>query len=193
MDVFVAGDPALDFLNTAGGRGKERDVDRLPSFAAAIDWAVAAGVVDDGEGEELAARAGRSPRAADRALTELRVQREAPHAFLRALVAGERVPADAQRQVEEDLREAYGAARLGTRLDGDAWTIGITSAGLGLIGRRLALATGRLLASEDRQYISSCGRCSWLFLDRSPSRRRRWCSMAACGNRAKAERHYHRT
>ncbi len=32
--------------------------------------------------------------------------------------------------------------------------------------------------------------CGWLFLDRSPSGRRRWCSMADCGNRAKVRKFY---
>src|SRR5699024_10403516 len=47
----------------------------------------------------------------------------------------------------------------------------------------------RLLASDERTQPSICGRCTWLFLDPSPTRRRRWCSMAICGNRAKAQRH----
>jgi predicted RNA-binding Zn ribbon-like protein len=34
--------------------------------------------------------------------------------------------------------------------------------------------------------------CGWLFLDESRNRRRKWCSMEICGNRAKARRHYHR-
>jgi predicted RNA-binding Zn ribbon-like protein len=34
--------------------------------------------------------------------------------------------------------------------------------------------------------------CSWLFLDETRSGTRRWCSMADCGNRAKARRHYAR-
>src|SRR5438094_835516 len=33
--------------------------------------------------------------------------------------------------------------------------------------------------------------CGWLFTN--PTGRRRWCSMALCGNRAKARRHAHRT
>ena len=32
--------------------------------------------------------------------------------------------------------------------------------------------------------------CGWLFLDRSRSKRRRWCDPKACGNRAKAARFY---
>ena len=34
--------------------------------------------------------------------------------------------------------------------------------------------------------------CAWLFLDESKNRRRTWCSMETCGNRAKAKRHYRR-
>jgi predicted RNA-binding Zn ribbon-like protein len=35
-------------------------------------------------------------------------------------------------------------------------------------------------------------KCLWLFLDDSKNGTRRWCSMSACGNRAKAHRHYAR-
>src|SRR5262249_14749348 len=50
-----------------------------------------------------------------------------------------------------------------------------------------------LLASAPRAAIKFCDGpgCGWLFLDRSPAGRRRWCSMRDCGNRAKARRHYH--
>ncbi|MEO1160227.1 MAG: CGNR zinc finger domain-containing protein [Pseudomonadota bacterium] len=34
--------------------------------------------------------------------------------------------------------------------------------------------------------------CGWLFLDESKNRRRQWCAMDLCGNRAKARRHYRR-
>ncbi|WP_116200970.1 CGNR zinc finger domain-containing protein [Amycolatopsis circi] len=34
--------------------------------------------------------------------------------------------------------------------------------------------------------------CQLFLLDRSRANRARWCSMAACGNREKARRHYHR-
>lgn len=49
---------------------------------------------------------------------------------------------------------------------------------------------------EDRaDRIRQCehGRCVLWFLDTSRNGTRRWCTMARCGNRAKAERHYRRT
>jgi predicted RNA-binding Zn ribbon-like protein len=54
----------------------------------------------------------------------------------------------------------------------------------------VADAAATLLAEPGRaSAVHACpGRgCGWLFLD--PRGRRRWCSMAVCGNRAKARKH----
>lgn len=50
----------------------------------------------------------------------------------------------------------------------------------------------RLLAEEEIARLKICGNCGWLFVDRSKNRSRTWCDMAVCGNRVKANRHYHR-
>ena len=49
--------------------------------------------------------------------------------------------------------------------------------------------------SEKLKRVRVCPgpRCGWLFVDESPAGRRRWCSMRACGNRAKVREHYRRT
>ena len=49
-----------------------------------------------------------------------------------------------------------------------------------------------LLTSDDLKRVKRCGRCDWLFLDRSRNGKRRWCSMDACGNRIKMARRYER-
>lgn len=51
------------------------------------------------------------------------------------------------------------------------------------------------LLREGPDSIRRCGNpdCVLYFYDRSRSRRRQWCSMAVCGNRMKARRHYART
>jgi predicted RNA-binding Zn ribbon-like protein len=58
--------------------------------------------------------------------------------------------------------------------------------------RAVALAAEDLLTSDLVGYVAACPGvgCGWLFADRR--RRRRWCSMAACGNRAKARRYAER-
>jgi predicted RNA-binding Zn ribbon-like protein len=64
------------------------------------------------------------------------------------------------------------------------------TAALGTIARDAAV----LIGGSDASDIRSCQepRCRMLFLDRSRGRRRRWCSMAECGNRAKVAAHRER-
>jgi predicted RNA-binding Zn ribbon-like protein len=50
----------------------------------------------------------------------------------------------------------------------------------------------KLLTSDELRRVKQCGRCDWLFLDRSRNQKRRWCSMSACGNRIKMARRYAR-
>jgi predicted RNA-binding Zn ribbon-like protein len=59
---------------------------------------------------------------------------------------------------------------------------------------RVALSARELLLAlpPGRLRICAGDECGWLFLDSSKAGRRRWCSMADCGNRAKARRHYAR-
>lgn len=184
--MFVGGDVSLDFVNTAGGRTRQRDVERLTGFADAVGWAHAAGVLDDAERTGLLAAAERDPTVAQRAVTELRAQREALYTFLVAGIEQTDCPETVRRTVQSGLAAAYRQAVLTPQ---DGWQTDPGQAGLRVIAVRLALATGALLAGAERTQVSRCGRCTWLFIDPSPTRRRRWCSMAVCGNRAKVARH----
>src|SRR5262249_12746385 len=55
-------------------------------------------------------------------------------------------------------------------------------------------ALARFVCEEDFTNVKACEglRCTLLFVDRTRRRGRRWCSMAACGNRAKQAAHRHR-
>lgn len=55
-------------------------------------------------------------------------------------------------------------------------------------------SAGDLLTGPQLARVRECAndKCLWLFLDESKNGTRRWCSMTACGNRAKAHRHYAR-
>ena len=52
-------------------------------------------------------------------------------------------------------------------------------------------AAADLICNQDFELIRSCegSACCLMFLDRTKGHARRWCSMAVCGNRAKAEAH----
>jgi predicted RNA-binding Zn ribbon-like protein len=55
----------------------------------------------------------------------------------------------------------------------------------------LARSLAQLVATEDFTYVKACEgpECTLLFVDRTASRERKWCSMAVCGNRAKQAAH----
>ena len=55
----------------------------------------------------------------------------------------------------------------------------------------IAGSLAHYLAEHDLDRLGVCASetCSWLFVDRSPGGRRRWCDMGTCGNRAKVARH----
>jgi hypothetical protein len=59
---------------------------------------------------------------------------------------------------------------------------------------RAILAFGAIVReSPGRLRPCANDECRLFLIDRSPANRARWCSMAVCGNRMKARRHYQRT
>jgi predicted RNA-binding Zn ribbon-like protein len=58
----------------------------------------------------------------------------------------------------------------------------------------VAEAAASLFLLGDRRLVRHCegAGCPMWFYDRTKAHRRRWCSMAVCGNRAKARRFYGR-
>lgn len=58
----------------------------------------------------------------------------------------------------------------------------------------LVRSLAELVCTEDFTYVKACEgpACTLLFIDRTRSRARKWCSMAICGNRAKQAAHRQR-
>lgn len=188
----VGGHPVLNFANTCGGGGKERDVERLIEWRDAVDWAVANGVLNSTDRRRMEKPllwAGHSQSDTLKALTELR---ETVHAVFCA-IAGGMLPSEAVRlRLEGYILEALRHSTLSIEGQVPArWKVCPEKAGTALIQDRLAVAANDLLSQPLLSNVRECSACSWLFLDLSRSKSRRWCSMATCGNRAKAQRHYH--
>lgn len=63
-----------------------------------------------------------------------------------------------------------------------------------LLAARAVIAWSELEQTHPGR-LRSCGNpeCRLFLIDRSHGNRAQWCSMAVCGNRMKARRHYHRT
>jgi predicted RNA-binding Zn ribbon-like protein len=180
----VAGAPALDFCNTRAGWGAAEPREYLTSFDHLAVWTREAGLIAAPAVARLRRRAEREPTEAERVLERTLALRSAVYSA--STDPGAEAAWDA---VAAEARAATGAAVLvGNAPPGHRWVIP-EDAGLALPTLVLAREAAALLASTDLTTVGRCPApdCGWLFLDRR--RRRRWCTMAVCGNRAKARRH----
>jgi predicted RNA-binding Zn ribbon-like protein len=176
---WLGGRPALDLVNTRRERWR-RDVECLTGDRDVVDWLVAADLLPE-------------PMPVPRGIAEeTRALREAIDAGVRAAIAGEPVPPGALAVVDGWLPLAGTRPTLAPGPDG---LPALTEPAPDSPRRALALvaldAARMLGASQQRARVRICGSatCSARFYDRSPAARRRWCSMAGCGNVEKARRH----
>lgn len=190
-DELIGGQPSLDFVNTAGGRTKRRDVERLTDYEALTRWSTVAGTLLEAECRALrSTRFDETSREAE--LQRVRRFREALHACLMSEQASLEWPAGDAPSVHREIAEALKGSSLVKGEHQYVWRSDLDAFGLALPRARLALAVEALLRSDDLARMRNCDRCSWLFVDRGRGRPRRWCSMAACGSRAKSARYYRR-
>jgi predicted RNA-binding Zn ribbon-like protein len=183
----------LDFANTWSDRGRP-ETDHLRAYTDLLAFARQSGLLDTTEESHLASRAEEDPRAAEAALARGRGLREALYGIFSALAAS-RAPADSDlERLNSALPEAFSRLRLEQREDDLVWTWAAPDEALEAPLWPVLRSAAELLTSEDRRQVRECAgtACTWLFLDRSRNRSRRWCSMESCGNRAKARRHYRR-
>jgi predicted RNA-binding Zn ribbon-like protein len=182
-------------VNTVDGRPTAQRRELLLGFEDLVSWGVQTGAIPRSTGRTLLRQARRDPRGARQALENARKVREDVFRIFAALAAGQAPPDEALGGLNAAVSEAFSARRLEVVGGGFGWDW------LEHVPRRLdrvlwsaVASAAELLTSGDLSRVRECEeeRCSWLFLDRSKNRSRRWCDMTVCGNRAKARRHYAR-
>src|SRR5690349_21132739 len=187
-DPTAGPDPiAIKLADTVGWRfDPERRIERLPDGAALVAWAHAVGLLDPAEAAAVAAA---GAEALDAEAARARGLRDDLYAVLDAHVAGEPSPAPALAGVQAAYTDAVSHARPRAVLP---LTWDVPALDERAAGRRLALAAADLLTSADLPRVGRCENppCGWLFVDRTRSRTRRWCTSEGCGNRDRAKRHY---
>jgi predicted RNA-binding Zn ribbon-like protein len=185
----------LDFANTLGDRPRSEQ-ERLHGPGDLLQWAFQTGSLPREARDEIAREATRRPEAARRAFARAIALRETLYRLFSARARGA-APAEADLdELNRWLPRAFGRLRLRAERERLAWEWDPAAAGgLERLLWPVLRSSAELLASPDAEFVRECAsdRCSWLFVDRSRTRRRRWCDMKVCGNRAKARRHYRRT
>jgi predicted RNA-binding Zn ribbon-like protein len=177
---WLGGRPAIDLVNTLRERWRRR-VETLTSPSDLGLWLARA---------ELVAQ---PPRVTRALLGEARDLREAIDVCVQAAVAGDCAPRAAVRAIDGWLVDAGDRPRL-TLADDGIPTLAerAPSSPARAALAEVALDAAYMLGTPEqagRVRICASETCSARFYDRSPAAQRRWCSMALCGNEAKARRH----
>jgi len=190
---LTGGALCLDFANTLGDRPRCRE-ERLESYQDLLAWSRQAGALAAPEVSALHGAALRHARRARRALGSALALRERLYGIFSALARGPSPAAADVEALNQALARILGRLRLVRRKDGYGWGWSGEAAHLERMLWPVARSAAELLTSEEARDVRECasGDCSWLFVDRSRTRRRRWCDMRTCGNRNKARRHYER-
>jgi predicted RNA-binding Zn ribbon-like protein len=187
---LVGGRLCLDFTNTVGCYFLPAPSEKITRYDHLLVFARRVGMIGADEERALAEEAASRPADAERLVGEARDLREA---IFTLFYPGRPNRDDALALLNRYVVRARAHQHL-VPVDG----------GFGLAFRTdevdlerplwpIALSAAELLTSPALERVHACSNdstCTWLFVDESKNRSRRWCSMRDCGNRVKAKRHY---
>jgi predicted RNA-binding Zn ribbon-like protein len=188
---FVGDQLALDFLNSIAAPWGQA-IEWLGNGADLVDWLERARAIDP----EIAAHF-RAEGDAFHALDAVAEQARSLREWLRGFVdrhAGMPLSAKAIKELQPLNRllardEAYRLVEAAA--GGLHWRQARRWTTPERLLQPIATAVGDLVCEADFRLIRTCEgpTCTLVFYDRTKAHARRWCSMAACGNRAKAAAH----
>jgi predicted RNA-binding Zn ribbon-like protein len=187
---LVGGELAFDLTNTSSGRGGPRWLEHLQTAQNAVDWARHAKVLTGADAKRLHQRVSTNRRLAGKLLEGMRELRELIHSVGVDIAATTK----ARRKHMDDLVRIHAAclsrARLVPSASTFAWVWDPVDCPVEAILGPVALSALSVLTGSDLSRIKRCpgDHCGWLFFDATKNKRRRWCEMEVCGNRAKQKR-----
>jgi predicted RNA-binding Zn ribbon-like protein len=192
--LFIAGDPALDFLNSVA-TPIDVPVEWLDDGEGLLSWLEQAQLVSVAVLRQV--RTQSSPGELNRVAEQARNLREWFRGFVEKH-RGHPLARDDFKKLERLNRLlaqddsfsqiAPAASKQGNAFELRAMRKWRSPEALLL---PIAEAVARFVCSEDFTYIKECEgpSCTLFFTDQTRGRARRWCSMAICGNRAKQAAH----
>ena len=184
----------LDFTDTVTYRSDSKEKDSLNSYADLLAWCNRAGILSGAESQRLLREAESRPKDSAQALERARDLRETIYRIFLA-IAQNVPPAETDLgDLNVALARTMSKSRIVATDDRFTWTCQVDCDALDRVIWPVIRSATDLLTSEDIRLVKHCASsdCRSLFLDISRNKKRRWCEMSSCGNRAKARRHYQR-
>lgn len=177
---LIAGRLALDFANLSP---LAHDL----SWEEFVSFLVDARLVSEERAARLRPLRATEPHAVDAVLLRILRVRESLRAMFAAIADGKSFPSSWVEPINEILRITEGHDELVAR-EG-SWSLQFVAreGGLEWLLAAIARSAAELLVEGPRAPIRRCANpsCRLFFYDDSRTHRRRWCSMAVCGNRHK--------
>jgi predicted RNA-binding Zn ribbon-like protein len=197
--IFVADSPGLDFLNSIA-TPVDSVVDWIDNGDGLLSWLDQARLVPGDVLQTLRAQA--LPGELDKVAERARALREWFRGFVRDH-QGRPLAADDLRELEPLNRlleqdETFSQLAPHADADGRQPSLELRRMRRWRSPESLLLPIGEALArfvcAEDFSNVKACEghTCTLMFVDHTRGRARKWCSMAACGNRAKQATHRNR-
>jgi predicted RNA-binding Zn ribbon-like protein len=177
---LLGGRLSLDFVNSTPSNA-ELSWERLIRFLESTS------IVSSDRGAQLLSLPQSDPQAAEALLLKARRLGSALRRVFGAMLRKQRIGGEWIEPVNEILRITEGHDEL-VGQDG-AWKIEFIAreGGLDWLLAAVARSAAETVAEGARARLRLCANphCGLFFYDNSRTRRRRWCSMALCGNRSK--------
>lgn len=180
----------ISFANTLEfERGKP--VDSLPDVTSLLDWLRERRLLS---GRGLAAEASRLRRDDDEAtrrVERFHHLRAVLHAIAEEVDSNGHPTSHQLRDLNHILRHGLHYHQIERDPDGTRYTFAQVGDRLDQARATIASSLAQFLADDSPSRLRVCANagCRYLFIDHSPTGRRRWCDMRTCGNQAKVARH----
>lgn len=190
--MLLGGHLAVDFANSPSFPAMPT---RDPSWEELVLFLELSHVVSRERGANLLALPESDPQAAGKILSRAVRLRGCLRKTFGAMARKERIAPEWVVPINEILRITEGHDELAADCSGWRLEFMAREGGLDWLLAAVARSAAELIAQGAGAGLRSCANpvCSLFFIDASRTRRRRWCSMAICGNRHKvssfAKRH----
>jgi predicted RNA-binding Zn ribbon-like protein len=187
------GELCLAFTDTTEWRASDQQQESLTSYARLVSWSQRVGILTDAQADRLLREADGRPTEAGAVLERAILLRETAYRIFSTIAKGQPPGSSDLDRLNSALTEALVRLQVIPTVGGFAWDWKGGNKALDRMLWPVVRSAADLLTSARLDRVKECaGGCTWLFLDMSRNRSRRWCTMRVCGNRAKARRHYQR-
>jgi len=182
--LFVAFANTLEY-----SRGEPEE--QIPDVDALLAWLNDHGLISGRARATEAARLRRDPDEAGRRLERFRHLRGVLQSVSHDVAERGEPDPDRVTEINHILRHGLHYHQLRPRPGGSRYAVAQVGDRLDQARATIASSFAHFLADDAPERLRICANkgCRYVFIDRSPTGRRRWCDMRTCGNQAKVAAH----